>query len=92
MALAKRKQPFGPSIRVGPRKIAGGVNARTCSFNPILPDTATQRNEFKGNFLPEVAAEAIISLIRGLTVTCAGRPELMRRPLYQVLTWLERAS
>jgi hypothetical protein len=44
---------------------------------------------FKANFLPEVAAEAIISVIRGLTMTCAGRPELMRRPLYQVLAWLE---
>ena len=54
--------------------------------------SGTQRNEFNGNFLPEVAAEAIISLIRGLTITYAGRPELMRRPLYQVLTWLEGAS
>jgi AcrR family transcriptional regulator len=54
--------------------------------------SGTQRNEFKENFVPEVAAEAIISLIRGLTITCAGRPELMRRPLYQVLTWLEGAS
>jgi AcrR family transcriptional regulator len=55
--------------------------------------SGTQRNEFKENFVPEVAAEAIISLIRGLTITCAGRPELMRRPLYQVLAWLEgRAS
>ena len=51
-----------------------------------------QKNEFKGSFLPEVAADAIISLIRGLTITYAGCPELMRRPLYQVLTWLERAS
>jgi AcrR family transcriptional regulator len=51
-----------------------------------------QKNEFKGTFLPEVAAEAIVSVIRGLTITCAGRPELMRRPLYQVLTWLEGAS
>ena len=51
-----------------------------------------QRNEFKGKFLPEVVADTIISVIRGLTVTCAGRPELMRRPLYQVLAWLEGAS
>ena len=51
-----------------------------------------QRNEFKGKFLPEVAAEAIISVIRGLTITCAGRPELMRRPLHQVLAWLEGAE
>ena len=54
--------------------------------------SGTQRNEFKGNFPPEVAAEAIISLIRGLTITCAGRPELMRRPFYQVFTWLEGES
>ena len=51
-----------------------------------------QRNEFKGKFLPEVAAEAIISVLRGLTITCAGRPELMRRPLHQVLAWLEGAE
>lgn len=51
-----------------------------------------QRNEFKGKFLPEVVADTIISVIRGLAVTCAGRPELMRRPLYQVLAWLEGAS
>ena len=48
-----------------------------------------ERKEFKGKFLPEAAAEAIISVIRGLTITCAGRPELMRRPLHQVLVWLE---
>ena len=54
--------------------------------------TGRQKNEFKGSFLPEVAADAIISLIRGLTITYAGRPELMRRPLYQLLTWLEGAS
>ena len=54
--------------------------------------SGVQKKEFKGSFLPEVAAEAIISLIRGLTVTYAGRPELMRRPLYQVLTWLEGAN
>jgi AcrR family transcriptional regulator len=54
--------------------------------------SGTQRNELKGNFVPEVAAEAIISLIRGLTITCAGHPELMRRPLYQVLAWLEGAN
>ena len=55
-------------------------------------ETGMRRNEFKSNFVPAVAAEAIISLIRGLTVTCAGRPELMRRPLYQVLAWLEGES
>jgi len=59
------------------------------AFLTEVLETGIQRNEFKTGFLPEVAAEAIISVIRGLTVTCAGRPELMRRPLYQVLAWLE---
>jgi AcrR family transcriptional regulator len=51
--------------------------------------SGVQRNEFKTKFVPDVAADAIISVIRGLTITCAGRPELMRRPLYQLLSWLE---
>jgi len=52
-----------------------------------------QKKEFDANLVPEVAAEAIISLVRGLTVTCAGRAELMQRPLDQLLTWIEgRAS
>jgi AcrR family transcriptional regulator len=50
------------------------------------------KNEFKGTFLPDVAAEVIISVVRGLTITCAGRAERMRRPLYQVLAWLEGTS
>jgi AcrR family transcriptional regulator len=48
-----------------------------------------QKNEFHMNLDPEVAAEAIISLVRGLSVTCAGRAELMERPLHQLLLWLE---
>jgi AcrR family transcriptional regulator len=62
------------------------------TFLTEILETGMQTNEFKTNVLPEVAADAIISMIRGLTITCAGRPELMRRPLYQVLAWLEGAS
>jgi AcrR family transcriptional regulator len=61
------------------------------AFLTEILETGIERNEFKGKFVPDVAAEAIISVIRGLTITCAGRPELMRRPLHQVLSWLEGA-
>jgi AcrR family transcriptional regulator len=61
------------------------------AFLTEILETGVQRNEFKTKFLPEVAADVIISVIRGLTITCAGRPELMRRPLYQILSWLEGA-
>lgn len=54
--------------------------------------TGIQKNEFAAKLVPEVAAEAIISFVRGLSVTCAGRAELMQRPLHQLLLWLEGES
>jgi AcrR family transcriptional regulator len=48
-----------------------------------------QRKEFDVQLVPEVAAEAIISMVRGLSITSAGRAELMQRPLHQLLLWLE---
>jgi AcrR family transcriptional regulator len=54
--------------------------------------TGIQKNEFAPKLVPEVAAEAIISFVRGLSVTCAGRAELMQRPLHQLLLWLEGES
>ena len=59
------------------------------TFLTEILETGIQRNDFKTKFLPEVAAEVIISVTRGLTITYAGRPELMKRPLYQLLAWLE---
>ena len=77
-----------PSLRVTFNK----NDRKWKAFITDLLETGVQRNEFKSNFVPEVAADAIISVIRGLTITCAGRPELMRRPLYQILSWLEGAG
>jgi AcrR family transcriptional regulator len=48
-----------------------------------------QKREFHARLSPEVAAKTIISLVRGLSVTCAGRAEDMRRPLRQLSKWLE---
>jgi AcrR family transcriptional regulator len=52
-------------------------------------EAGVRENEFKAKFLPEVVAETIISLTRGLTVTCAGRSERMTRPFDQLLVWLK---
>ncbi len=47
-----------------------------------------RRKEFQARLDPETAAEAIISLVRGLSVTCAGRADAMERPLRQLSAWL----
>jgi hypothetical protein len=41
LVLANMKQPFGPRISVGPRKIDCGVARRTSSLRPSLAETAT---------------------------------------------------
>jgi AcrR family transcriptional regulator len=48
-----------------------------------------QSNEFQATLVPEVAADVIISLVRGLSTTFAGRAASMKRPLQQLLNWLE---
>jgi AcrR family transcriptional regulator len=48
-----------------------------------------QKNEFQATLAPEAAADAIISLVRGLSTTFAGRAGLMKRPFQQLLRWLE---
>ena len=55
-------------------------------------EAGIQQNEFRANLVVQVVAETIISLVRGLTVTCAGRAELMKRPLQQLLVWLENGG
>jgi AcrR family transcriptional regulator len=59
------------------------------AFLVEILEAGVQENEFKAKFLPEVVAETIISLTRGLTVTCAGRSERMTPPLDQLLVWLK---
>ena len=48
-----------------------------------------QKNEFPAALIPEVAADVIIGLVRGLSTTFSGRAALMKRPLQQLLHWLE---
>jgi hypothetical protein len=48
-----------------------------------------QKSEFPASLVPEVAADVIISMVRGLSTTFAGRAALMKRPLQQLLLWLE---
>jgi TetR/AcrR family transcriptional repressor of nem operon len=48
-----------------------------------------QRKEFDPRLNPDSAAEAILSLVRGLSVVSAGSAQAMERPLRQLLRWLE---
>jgi hypothetical protein len=48
-----------------------------------------QKKEFPATLSPEVAADVIIAFVRGLSTTFSGRPELMKRPLQQLLRWVE---
>jgi AcrR family transcriptional regulator len=59
------------------------------SFLMAILREGIQKREFHARLSPEVAAETIISLVRGLSVTCAGRTEDMKRPLRQLSMWLE---
>jgi AcrR family transcriptional regulator len=47
-----------------------------------------RKKEFQAWLDADTAAEAIISLVRGLSVTCAGRADAMERPLRQLAAWL----
>jgi AcrR family transcriptional regulator len=51
-----------------------------------------QKKELPLTLVPEVAADVIIAFVRGLNTTYLGRPELMKRPLEQMLRWLEGSS
>ncbi|MFZ0503520.1 MAG: TetR/AcrR family transcriptional regulator [Chthoniobacterales bacterium] len=48
-----------------------------------------QKKEFPATLQPEVTADVIIAMVRGLSTTFSGRPELMKRPLQQLLRWVE---
>ncbi len=48
-----------------------------------------QQKEFYASIDPELAAEVIISLVRGLSVTFARNTDAMKQPLDQLLRWLE---
>jgi len=47
-----------------------------------------QNREFRASLDPDLTADIIISFIRGLNVTCAGRPKDMARLLGQLSAWL----
>jgi AcrR family transcriptional regulator len=47
-----------------------------------------RKKEFQAWLDADTAAEAIISLVRGLSVTCAGRADAIERPLRQLAAWL----
>ena len=54
----------------------------------ILKEGVRER-EFSARLGPEAAADAVLSMVRGLTVTFAGKVEDMERSLRQLSVWLE---
>jgi len=54
----------------------------------ILRD-GIRKKEFNVGLDPELAADVIIALIRGLYITYAGRVDDMAHPLRQLFRWLE---
>jgi AcrR family transcriptional regulator len=48
-----------------------------------------QKKEFRLPLGPETAVDAIVAMVRGLSVTYARRPDAMERPLRQLRMWLE---
>ena len=48
-----------------------------------------QKQEFHSRLGPGVAVDAIIAMVRGLSVTYSRRPEAMERTLRQLRIWLE---
>lgn len=52
-------------------------------------EAGIEQREFNEKLEPEVAAETIIALVRGLSTALAGRTELMKRPFQQLLSWLK---
>ena len=48
-----------------------------------------QKQEFHSRLGPEVAVDAIIAMVRGLSVRYVRRPEAMERALRQLRVWLE---
>jgi AcrR family transcriptional regulator len=58
------------------------------SLMEILKEGMRKR-EFEIGLGPEAAAESILAMVRGLTVTWPGRANAMKRPLRQLRLWLE---
>jgi len=48
-----------------------------------------QKGEFHRSLGPETAVDAIVAMVRGLSVTYVRRPDAMERPLRQLRMWLE---
>ena len=62
------------------------------SWKSFLVETlraGIERKEFRATLVPDVIADVIIAMVRGVSTTFAGRPAMMKRPLQQLLQWIE---
>jgi AcrR family transcriptional regulator len=71
------------------RSVVAKFNRKWKSFLVHILREGIEQKEFPSHLDPESAAEAIISLLRGLNVTPAGRPDPVDRALRQLARWLD---
>jgi AcrR family transcriptional regulator len=72
------------------RSVVAETDRRWKRFLTEILREGLRREEFQASLGPEAAAEAILTLVRGLTVTFIGRAVAMKRALRQLSRWLER--
>ena len=71
------------------RSVVAENNRRWKRFLTEILREGMQKKELRARLGAETAAEAIMAMVRGLTVACAGRADSMKLPLRQLRMWLE---
>lgn len=70
------------------RSVVARFNRKWKAFLMDILGEGIRQREFSASLDPESAAEAIISLLRGLSVTSSGGGDPIDRPLRQLAVWL----
>lgn len=71
------------------RSVAAENDERWKHFLMQIVKEGIQKGEFNSPLGPETAVDAIVAMVRGLSITYARRPNAMERPLRQLRMWLE---
>jgi hypothetical protein len=71
------------------RSVVAENDERWKHFLMQIVKAGIQKKEFRLSLGPETAVDAIVAMVRGLSVTYARRSDAMERPLRQLCMWLE---
>ncbi len=71
------------------RSVAAENDERWKHFLMQIVREGIQKGEFNSPLGPETAVDAIVAMVRGLSITYARRPKAMKRSLRQLRMWLE---